>query len=825
MAAKFDLNLTPFYRIKGLDRPHYPGLLVGSPPRHPARGREDDRLVVYLSFSGNTPITTSEYKQIAEQVSQRFYESAGSLTAAMRNTIESLNQLLVERNLRTTGKGQYLVGRLILGVLREAQLVVAQSGPTHVFHLTPGECRPLRDAQISGRGLGFSQNTPLYFTQAELTAGDALVLCAQLPPAWEPALLAETHPAAEPLRRKLAALTDDDLNAVLVQVQAGKGSLNVQAGAHTTAPASGKAPLRPQPSVPAAPAPSQPQPAAPPRTSPPSHPPVSQVEGSQPASRFTRLLAGVDENPVPKVPAAPPAQSASAPAPPPPARPVPQPPARPGTQARQAAAAGARPPATRAAPRRPNRFITPARSGDLPEIDRPASRKRQETFRSLARIMQRVHSATQGLTHAVQSFLPRLLPGLSEEGSGSAGSSMAFIAVAVPILVVLAASMVYFQLGQPSRYKYYYGQALAAAQQAQAQSNPLDVRHSWETVIYFLGKADTYQYQPSQDSLVLRQEAQTALDNLDGIVRLDFRPAIISGLSSTIKISHMAATDTDLYMLNAARGNVLRAFLTSQGYEVDPEFNCGPGQYGNTSVGPLIDIVALPKVNTNNATLLAMDANANLLYCIPAAAPVAVTLAAPELGWHGIDAFVLDTDGKNLYVLDPAGNAVWIYAGNFGDFPNLPTIFFAEQIPQNMNTAIDLAVNGDDLFLLFRDGHATSCTLSQLDVAPTRCTDPVTYVDTRPGQQSGAQISDAVFTQMSFAPPPDPSLYLFEPLTQAIYRFSPRPDSLTLQGQFRAGEAERQRMISDPATAMTMSPNRYLFLSVGSQVYYATDVP
>ena len=67
---------------------------------------------------------------------QRFYQNPGSLTAAMRATVENLNQQLVERNLRTTGKGQYIIGRLILGVLREAQLILAQCGPTHAFHLS-----------------------------------------------------------------------------------------------------------------------------------------------------------------------------------------------------------------------------------------------------------------------------------------------------------------------------------------------------------------------------------------------------------------------------------------------------------------------------------------------------------------------------------------------------------------------------------------------------------------------------------------------------------------------------------------------------------------
>ena len=78
---------------------------------------------------------------------------------------------------------------------------------------------------------------------------------------------------------------------------------------------------------------------------------------------------------------------------------------------------------------------------------------------------------------------------------------------------------------------------------------------------------------------------------------------------------------------------------------------------------------------------------------------------------------------------------------------------------------------------------------------------------------------------MAFAAAPDPSLYLLEPLTRAIYRFSPRSDSLELRGQFRASLEGSGEPASGTATAMAISPNRYLFFSVGNQVFFATDVP
>jgi hypothetical protein len=399
---------------------------------------------------------------------------------------------------------------------------------------------------------------------------------------------------------------------------------------------------------------------------------------------------------------------------------------------------------------------------------------------------------------------------------------MALFAIVVPVIIVAIAATVYIHYGRTAQYTQNYDMALAQAAQARGQTNPTDVRHAWDSTIYYLDLAD--KSLKTQDSITLRQEAQTALDNLDGILRLDFRPAIISTLSRSVQISHMAATDTDLYMLDGARGDVIRASMSGQSFEVDTNFKCDPGQYGSINVGALVDLQVLPMVNFYNASVVAMDGKGNLLYC-GQIDPVAVSLEPPQLGLRSISAFSLGADSKNLYVLDPAGNAVWQYSGSAGQFTDLPVMFFGEQVPQNMNTAIDLAANASDLYMLFQDGHVTACPLKTYDVVPMRCSDPATIVDTRPERKPGPKINDAIFSQMSFASAPDPSLYLLEPLTRAIYRFSPRPDSLELRGQFRASMEQNNAISGGSATAMTISSNREVFFSVGNQVYFATDVP
>jgi hypothetical protein len=805
---RLDLSLLPIYRIKGEKWPQFPGLFSMLPPRRTARGREDDRLIIYLTFSGNAPFTTSEYSQIATQMAGNFYQASGSVTAAIRATAEAFNQSLVDRNLRTTGKGEYIIGRLILGVLHGTQFVCAQCGPTHAFHFTGREVQHFHDPQISGRGLGIGQATPLFLSQVELQHGDLMVLCADMPAGWESALMAKQLVTPEALNRELFSITTDDLNGILVHVQAGKGAVTILKSLPPSWGAAGQT-ARVQARIDRPSTPVQTQVERP-------SPLTSEVQSQRPASRFARLLAGVEtekptsppsptdqvqEKEITPTPSAPAGESFT---PPPAQRPTPP------------AVKKTAQPFTRA-----GRFVASPTTGELPEIQRPAASSRG-IFRLLARMFKGTRLGMQGAADRIRRFLPNLLPGTRSEAESS-GPSMAILAIAIPIIVVTIAGLVYTRYGRASQFQDYFNKALEQASQAHGQTNPADVRHAWESTLYFLEQADNYQI--TQESLNLRQEAQTALDNLDGITRLDFRPAITGSLDRTVQVTRMAASGSDLYLLDGSRGSVIRASLGSQMYEVDPNFQCGPGQLGTVTVGPLVDIEALQMSNDYNARIIAIDRGGNLLYCGFNMQPVVVTLSPPPLGWQGISGFSLDPDGRNLYVLDPAGNTIWVFRGVSGKFIDSPTIFFGEQVPHGMGNAVDVAANNSELFLLFTDGHAVVCPVTRFDVTPMRCQDPATYVDNRPERTSGPHITDAIFSQMTFAPAPDPSLYMLEPLTRAVYYFSARPDLLELRGQLRSTEEQSRTLFDGPATAATISPSRTLLLAVGSQVFFAANMP
>ena len=89
--------------------------------------------------------------------------------------------------------------------------------------------------------------------------------------------------------------------------------------------------------------------------------------------------------------------------------------------------------------------------------------------------------------------------------------------------------------------------------------------------------------------------------------------------------------------------------------------------------------------------------------------------------------------------LDPQTNAVWIYGGADYSFTNPPRLFFDEDVPQ-MEGVIDFAVDLTDLYMLFGDGHLTTCTFGFAG-QPTKCVEPALYTETRPGKASGPTAS------------------------------------------------------------------------------------
>lgn len=813
-----DLTLLPLYRLNNQELPALPGLLAMTPPHKTARGREADRLVVYLALPDQVAFSTAETLQLTSQAASRFFGTPGALTSAMRAAAETLNRLLLERNLSPAGRGQRATGWLVLAVLRAANCTVLQSGPTHVFLLNREGLRHWHDPALSGKGLGLGQATPYHFSQAELQPGDRLVFSGRPPEIWEQALAEDRGPASlEAVRRRLFTRAQGDLNAVLIQAQEGTGSLIVL----RPLPSEGHPPRDAAPiGVPPAPLPATeglpPRPAPDPIPEPAAPNPPGRVHRDLPAPGAAHWLSpsGREPTSIPEVPepVSPPQEAVSAYAIPPQPReeeyPVEQ--AFPASIPRASAPLAAQPPSMQ-------EMDEPIMSEpEKPREPRQPSEATRQTARALVGGIRAGRRMGEALSRSLQKFLPNLLPG-EESPASSPPFLMFLIAVIVPLLVVVAGSAIYLRYGRSYQYDHYYLQAQAAREQAISASDPARQRDGWQLTLFFLDKAEAY-HDPTPESKALREEAQRNYDALLGIQRLDFYPVLGSGVNA--QISRMAANETDLYLLDAEQGRVLRLSQVGDGFELDSAFRCEPGIYGDYQVSPLVDIVILPRLNALDAAVLGVDAGGNLLYCAPGQVPQAIPLPVPDTNWGRVTGFTLD--GGNLYALDASSRAIWVYAGRDASFVDRPYFFFGGQIPE-IEDSIDLVVSGDEMFLLHADGHLSTCSYSRLDAAPTRCVDPAALVNTFPAYQGLDVFAEANFTQMQLAALPDSSILLLDANAKGIFRISPR--SLELQAQLRPALGRGNPLPRGAAGAMTVNPNGVLFLAVEDQVYFATDMP
>jgi hypothetical protein len=748
----------PVARFAGEDYLESLGLHAVDPPKRAARGRGKDRLVLYLAVTGNAPIPPAKQERLLRDLAGLYYESPGSVTSGLRAVADALNESLLDRNLRISNSGRQGIGLFTQFVLREDQVYLALSGPIHAYLIAETGVQNFYTADMESRGLGQSRTPPISFHQARLKTNDTLLFAAQPGSDWSAATLAEMHgQGPQSFRRKLFSQITD-VNAVLIQARPGKGRFYL-----------------PRPlSVPPTPAP------------------------------VIETKSDLD------IAVIPPATTATQPEV---VRGMPEPGVKSAIDATQAETGG-----TVAA--EPSQGQYPSVGGEIsrdavgtplpqsPEVGAgaasPPSRGLDLSglWKVLAMVGLPLLNAFQRLGKGISALFSRLIP---EEISSTV---MMLIALAVPVVVVAVAMVVYNRLGVAAQFDQLYIQVEQMAAEAENQVEPQARRNSWGQLLLLLGEVEAYQQTP--ETQALRQRALQVLDELDLVKRIDYQPAIAGQLPPEVNITRMVVAEEDLYLLDGNSGNVIRAGPTDQGYALFSTFQCGPGPVELSEAGMLIDIVPWPAVFEPEASILALDDGGNVIYCSPGEAPLIDKLAvSSSQSSDKATAFTLDL--SDLYVLDPSANAVWIYWGS--DVQDEPSLFFDQEVPP-LSDVIDLTANNKELYLLHADGYITLCYLGTANVSPTRCSDPP-YLDERSGLEGSPLVPPSPFMQILFTEPPDPSLYLLEPESQAIYHFSLR--NLVYKRQF----LPKEQPSSQPATAFYLdAAKRMVYLAIGNEVYY-----
>jgi hypothetical protein len=466
------------------------------------------------------------------------------------------------------------------------------------------------------------------------------------------------------------------------------------------------------------------------------------------------------------------------------------------------------PPAAASLPRGTIPRMTSTRRRGGPSLELFAKRLRARSTAGFTRVLAIL---SEGLT--------RLAPGLAEPLHPDALSRriLAATAIGVPVVIVSIAALIYFGKGRSEQFQLNLNQAMAAVAAAQLKESPDEARNDWENAMHYLNLSG--RYGDSNQYQMLRQEVQEVLDELNLIVRLEFRPLVSGGFGSDAEITGMAASSTDIYILDAANQVIRHAWGTPErGFDIDSTFQCWDSRNTYDSLSTPLDIVVQRAPGALGAEgVVAIDEDGTLLYCAAERQPALAQLTPPDLGWGRIQA--IDVFGDNLYILDPVINAVWIYEASGGFFSGTPELYFVEEV-RDLKSAIDLALAQDELVILYADGRVDRCRRFREAAEEggrqfrVECEAEPFFQDDRPGRESSAQIPGAVPVDMTYSAPPEPSLYFLDLLSNSVFHYSMR---LVYQGQYLSTQP-----FDGEISAMTFGPPNDLYVAVGSQVYHTS---
>lgn len=157
------------------DSSSVPGLLAKPEPSDSARGRTRDSLFTHLTLSGPLEETTALAHDLVDSIYTLFFETPGSVTAALRKSIIETNKLLLGQNLSGANKSRE--GAITCAVQRGEELYMAQVGEGfallgHNFgveRIPPGSSQKITP-------LGRTAGLNIQYSHHWLTPGDMLLL-------------------------------------------------------------------------------------------------------------------------------------------------------------------------------------------------------------------------------------------------------------------------------------------------------------------------------------------------------------------------------------------------------------------------------------------------------------------------------------------------------------------------------------------------------------------------------------------------------------------------------------------------------------------------
>jgi hypothetical protein len=704
----YDINLYSIHISNNEERDNLPGLIAMRPLKRTARGRENDQLIAFIMLEGASTISDASLQAWMQKKGEEYYQTAGTVTFALRTMMEKINQEMLERNIKRAKDGAQLTALLSLVVVKRNLLYFASAGGTKSFFVSDQE-----SVEIIGegqpRGLGLNESLPIRFSQKELQANDILLLAPQSIDSWTPESLAGSNTLSiESLSRRVFNQSGMNLKAALLKFIPGNGTI-VSTPLHRTQSAPGS-----QTRV--------------------------ELPGAVPTADAATEQASVSTMESQAVPGS-----------------VNEPLAR--------SQPGARLRLQQEKPVSDSEKSERAYPAQKPDLLSPRTKV------AIGKTAQSTLNFWESTKSRTFLFLRKLLPGMVDEPVRLNKPVLIFIALAVPLLFALIAGSVYVTKGKAREFDASLIQAQQYILQAEGAVNDEPSRlASLQQAMFWLEKAGEYGNSETLDAL--SGQVRTSLDQLQGIKRLELTPLFDGDLARNANITQMVATNSDVYLLDETSGTVKRYYLSGNEYLADSGFECGYNPENILSpISKLVDMVPAPAGNSFRAAVMVIDGAGVIEYCIPGEAGITGTLIPPDAGWISLKAislyqgylYILDTGGNAVYRY--AGSGIQYDQKPTLFFDNqIPALTRAFDIEVNGDELYILRTNGEMVECTYsplKDYKLTEC----MDPAPYG--DMRTGAAPQP-----INFPEASFVQMKMTPSPDSSLYILDGKTKAVYHFS-----------------------------------------------------
>lgn len=768
-----------------------PGALAELAPRRAGRGREGHAFFTLITPHGESRAPATYYEELAQLAADVYFGSSGGITGGLREALTAVNQRIVSQPqggpvnalaLALHGEDLYLA--------RAGQTFVVWSGADGLIFFPEDRQDPL---VMNLPPLGTSEVADLQLARFVVAPGQTMLLCdeslqyaptttfevvlggADLPVVLERLrALSSQHLAVSAIQFVAPGTTEHETFALPVCTREPRHLHTELAMPETRAPEKESAP-----------------PQAPPVTPPSEPPPI--------ANGMAGEVTSPDVMPSPAVDQSLPDERASTITPPAPVVQETSPLATASLEDEHALAP-----------------VTPAIEGDAltssPATERSLLGRLRASWGSVVSValpqnaddappplsaapatpsaLERAHQALarralQGvrallvaalvMVDFLAMMLDRLVPEPEGEKRQGIPTNVAIgLAVAIPVVIVLAAVGMALLGAEKSEFQTYVERARSAHAEAMRLSDGKcdnqALRPLWAEVLRLTELADDLR--PNDPNvLTMRADAQNYLDCFDDVVRRDLRL-----LHTYPRDADMAALvvhgGVDLYALDRQNGVVYHGTLNERGDGLSDNGETAviwtgqtiSGATGNFTVGRIIDIEWLADGGTRpKNVLVALDANGLLVAYSPTYFSSAQQLVT-EGRWQ--EPVALAVYRSNLYVLDRAANQIWRYVPPAGaeSYPNAPEEYFnGDQLP-DLTGAVDFGISDDGaVYILFADGTVRRYRRNVQGIVEEQ---PFEFRQRPPGAiVSGA----ALFVDND---PASRNLYVVDPQGETIYETS-----------------------------------------------------